>query len=45
MAGDGYGWLKMAIDGWRWLGFLLAMIGAMCVVSILMIVQFGGFTW
>ena len=25
--------------------FLLAMIGAMCVVSILMIVQFGGFTW
>ena len=24
--------------------FLLAMIGAMCVVSILMIVQFGGFT-
>jgi hypothetical protein len=25
--------------------FLLAMIGAMCVVSILMCVQFGGFTW
>ena len=25
--------------------FLLAMIGAMCVVSVLMIVQFGGFTW
>ena len=25
--------------------FLLAMIGAMCVVSILMYVQFGGFTW
>jgi len=25
--------------------FLLAMIGAMCVVSILMIAQFGGFTW
>ena len=25
--------------------FLLAMIGAVCVVSILMCVQFGGFTW
>jgi hypothetical protein len=25
--------------------FLLFMIGAVCVVSILMIVQFGGFTW
>ena len=25
--------------------FLLAMIGAVCVVSILMCIQLGGFTW